>query len=139
MFKQKKWCVGVGWDGVLRRNSDAQGRVDVLQAGTCQGETRARPRRGSTTASSHGRKQQRSLVKVSTVSNRQTSYSVFFAIVVLASPCLLLATFSLPAHSILHAIVYITAEATYSRRHNGCLTAGQADRYGAGHGTGRRG
>jgi len=27
------------------------------------------------------------------VSNRQTSYSVFFAIVVLASPCLLLATF----------------------------------------------
>jgi hypothetical protein len=90
VFKQKKWCVGVWWDGVLRRNGDAQGRVDVLQAGTCQGETRARPRRGSTTASSHGHKQQRSLVKVS---NRQTSYSVFFAIVVLASPCLLRATF----------------------------------------------
>ena len=42
--------LGLGVDGVLRRESDAQGRVDVLQAGSCQGETRARPRRGSTTA-----------------------------------------------------------------------------------------
>lgn len=40
----------MGVDGVLRRKGDAQGRVDVLQAGSCQGETRARPRRGSTTA-----------------------------------------------------------------------------------------
>ena len=44
--------VGVDVDGVLRRKQegDAQGRVDVLQAGSCQGEPHARPRRGSTTA-----------------------------------------------------------------------------------------
>lgn len=140
---------GLGVDGGLRRKQegDAQGRVDVLQAGSRQGETRARPRRGSTTASSHGRKQyqHRSLVKVS---DRQSSDKL---------QCLFrnsgagLAVSSAgnipsPAHSILHAIVvvvHITAEATYCRRHNGCLTAGQADRYGdgggTGHDTGRRG
>lgn len=49
-LNRRSGVLGLGVDGVLRRKGDAQGRVDVLQAGSCQGETRARPRRGSTTA-----------------------------------------------------------------------------------------
>ena len=49
-LNRRSGVLGLGVDGVLRGKGDAQGRVDVLQAGSCQGETRARPRRGSTTA-----------------------------------------------------------------------------------------
>jgi len=137
VFKQKKWCVGVGVGGGWcveegERRAGASGRFTGGQLPRRDALGRAGdpplPLPRSQAAAELGEGVQQADKLQCLLRNSGAGLAVSSA-----------GNISLPAHSILHAIVHITAEATYSRRHNGCLTAGQADRYGAGHDTARGG